>query len=173
MKKKHLILAVLAIVLVLCASIGTTLSYFTTYSDAKGGYVIHLSPRTEITEDVDGNIKKIQILNNGLSDEDTGSFPIFVRVKVFNGTDCTTESVNSAGWEYSAEDGYYYYQNVIYAGERTAFLNIEVKATESAAAGDVIDVIVVYEYVPAVFDSNGNPDSNTAWAMGNIKLIAG
>ncbi len=39
MKKRTLILAVLAVVLVLSASIGSAVAYFTTYATARGGYV--------------------------------------------------------------------------------------------------------------------------------------
>ena len=57
MKKRTLILAVLAVVLVLSASIGSAVAYFTTYATARGGYVIHLGGRTEIEEDIVNNRK--------------------------------------------------------------------------------------------------------------------
>ena len=44
MKKRTLILAVLAVVLVLSASIGSAVAYFTTYATARGGYVTGPSP---------------------------------------------------------------------------------------------------------------------------------
>ena len=48
MKKRTLILAVLAVVLVLSSGIGSAIAYFTTYATARGGYVIHLGGKTEI-----------------------------------------------------------------------------------------------------------------------------
>ena len=65
MKKRTLILAVLAVVLVLSASIGSAVAYFTTYATARGGYVIHLGGRTEIEEDIVNNRKTVRIAVSG------------------------------------------------------------------------------------------------------------
>ena len=178
MKKKHLVLAVLAIVLVLCSSIGAAVAYFTTYSDARGGYVIHLGHKTTIKESVEGSTKTIQIANVADPASDAGKYPLFIRVKVFAGTDCEIdETKTSDGW-LKAEDAYYY-QDVLYAGDGeetglTTPLSIKVKAaSDTVEAGDVIDVIVVYESVPAVFTPDGSPDFSTAWTTGKITPING
>ena len=181
MKRRHFILAVLAIVLVLSASIGTTLAYFTTYSDAKGGYVIHLGHKSELKEDWVEGKKEIRIGNTANSENDVGKYPIFVRVKVFVGTDLTLGDPEGTNWEKSGE--YYYYQSALYCAlepsvdteSQTYPLKVEVKAVEGKEfkAGDTADVIVVYESVPAVFNANGDPDITTAWATGTITAING
>lgn len=181
MKKRHLILAVLAAVLVISASIGTSLAYFTTYSDAKGGYVIHLGHKTTIEEEVEGSTKVIRIQNKADTTEEDGKYPLFVRVKVFSGSDCTAEldsNKSSSGWTQSGD--IYYYQDPLYAGVEpkapqniTNPLYIKVNATNTnVKAGDTIDVVVVYESVPALFTANGDPDLATAWATGTISPIA-
>lgn len=180
MKKRYIILAVIAVVLVISSSIGVTVAYFSTYSDARGGYVIHLGHETEIKEEIDGSTKVIQIANSANTEDDIGKYPLFVRVKVFAGSDCkATLEDKTSGW-YVA-DGIYYYGNTLYAGKEgsnpnglTTPLYIKVNATNTnVKAGDIIDVIVVYETVPAVFTTNGEPDFATAWATGNITVING
>ena len=176
MKRRHLVLAVLAIVLVLCASIGAASAYFTTYADAKGGYIIHVGHESEIHESVDGTVKSVQIQNIANSAEDVGKAPIFVRAKVYYGTDCTVE-VSGSGW---TQDGnVYYYEEPLYAGTEnaavqaddaknnsmTTILTVDVKpASETVKEGDTIDVIITYDSVPAVFTASGAADRSASWA---------
>ena len=170
MKKKHLFLAVLAVILVLSSSIGATLAYFTTYSNARGGYVIHIGNKTEIHETVEGKIKSVQIENTS---EDY--YPVFVRVKIFAGSDVNV-SVDDGQANWAKEsDTVIRYTKALLPKELTDKLEIKVNAVKDRTykAGDTIDVIVVYESVPAVFSSDGSPDFNKAWATGDIHVING
>ena len=180
MKKRTLILAVLAVVLVLSASIGSAVAYFTTYATARGGYVIHLGGRTEIEEDIVNNRKTVRIFNRAQSDEDIGKYPVFVRVKAFADSDGTLDYDANAGslWQ-PRNDGYWYYQKAIYAGTSEhpegavtdpAFL-VDVKANRTLKEGEILDVVVVYDSIPAVFNADGSPDLDTAWATGDIQVV--
>ena len=101
MKKRSYILAVLAVVLVLGASIGSAVAYFTTYADARGGYVIHLGGRTELLDELVQGQKVVQISNIANTEDDKGKYPVFVRVRAFHdSTFC-----HGAGCE---GDGYYH-----------------------------------------------------------------
>ena len=182
MNKRTLILAVLAVVLVLCSGIGSTVAYFTTYSNARGGYVIHLGGRTEIEEKISNNRKTVQIFNRAETDDDIGQHPVFVRVKAFTDSDGTLDySANTSGlWQQKA-DGYWYYQNPLIAAKTAstagavtdpAFI-VDIKLNRELKEGEYLDVIVVHESVPAIFKADGSPDLDTAWATGDITVVNG
>ena len=84
MKKRDAILAVLAVILVLSASIGAASAYFTSYAEARAGYVVHMGYETVIDEDVEGNVKTVRITNQAGQGTAAGTYPVFVRVKVYN-----------------------------------------------------------------------------------------
>ena len=199
MKKRTLILAVLAVVLVLSASIGSAVAYFTTYATARGGYVIHLGGRTEIEEDIVNNRKTVRIFNRAQSDEDIGinnrktvrifnraqsdedigKYPVFVRVKAFTDSDGTLDYDANTGslWQ-PRNDGYWYYQKAIYAGTSehpegavTDPFVVTINLNRTLKEGEELDVIVVYDSVVAVFNADGSPDLDTAWATGNIQVV--
>ena len=182
MKKRHLILAVLAVVLVLSTSIGAAFAYFTAFTEAKGGYVIHLRDETEIYEEWKNGQKVIQIGNKARTNDDIGKYPVFVRVKIYAGSDVSITEPTDTGWVKDSE-GYYRYQSALYCGNPPAVdtnslttpLNVKVDAVsgQEYKVGDTIDVIVVYQSVPAVFMANGEPDLDTAWATGNITVLNG
>ena len=149
MKKRTLILAVLAVVLVLSASIGSAVAYFTTYATARGGYV---------------NI---------------GKYPVFVRVKAFADSDGTLDYDANAGslWQ-PKNDGYWYYQKPLYAGTAahpegavTDPFVVTINLNRALKEGEELDVIVVYDSVAAVFNADGSPDLDTAWATGDIQVV--
>ena len=175
MKKRTLILAVLAVVLVLSASIGSAVAYFTTYATARGGYVIYLGDRTEMEEHISNNRKTVQIFNRAQSAGDIGKYPVFVRVKAFTDSDGTLDySANTGSLWQPRNDGYWYYQKAIYAGTSEhpegavtdpAFL-VDVKANRTLKEGEILDVVVVYDSIPAVFNADGSSDLDTAWATG-------
>ena len=175
MKKRTLILAVLAVVLVLSASIGSAVAYAT----ARGGYVIHLGGRTEMEEDIVNNRKTVRIFNRAQSDEDIGKYPVFVRVKAFTDSNGTLNYDANAGslWQ-PKNDGYWYYQKPLYAGTAahsegavTDPFVVTISLNRALKEGEELDVIVVYDSVAAVFNADGSPDLDTAWATGDIQVV--
>lgn len=163
MKKRQLVLFALAIALVLCSTIGTSFAYFTTYVTAKGGYVIQASPT--ITEPVIDKAKNITITNSA------GASPIFVRVKVLCGEEFVSAlTVEGDGWS-EGSDQYYYYGTPLNGGESTTVLLAKIgDLPERIKDSEDFNIIVVYESVLAVYDSQGNADISTSWANGNIKI---
>ena len=169
MKKKHLVLAAMAIVLVLCSSIGTAIAYFTTYAGGNGGYVIHLGHKSVI-HDVYTDVKQISIQNVADGPEDVGKYPIFVRAKVYHGTDSIVTPTEYANWRPVGE--YFYYLDPLYADQNPSAMSttstLKLKVYPNPAAdikpGDLVDVIVTYQSVPAMFDANGNPNMEKSWA---------
>lgn len=185
MKKIHGFLAVLAIVLVLSASIGAASAYFSTYADAKGGYMLHLGHETEIHEEVDGTVKSVRIQNIADAAEDIGQYPVFARVKVYHGSDCTVTVTGADGnWE-EKEAGVYYYRLPLFANDpaspasgfdwETSVLTADVQpADPDLKAGDVIDVVISYDTVPALYTTGGAPDLELSWqGAGALHVING
>ena len=179
MKKRTLILAVLAVVLVLSASIGSAVAYFTTYATARGGYVIYLGDRTEMEEHISNNRKTVQIFNRAQSAGDIGKYPVFVRVKAFTDSDGTLDYDANTGslWQ-PKNDGYWYYQKPLYAGTAahpegavTDPFVVTINLNRALKEGEELDVIVVYDSVAAVFNADGSPDLDTAWATGDIQVV--
>ena len=181
MKKKQLFLVVLAVVLILGASIGSTIAYFTTYAGGNGGYVIHLGHQSKI-HDVYTDVKEIRIQNVADTADDVGKYPIFVRAMIYHGNDSIVNPVASENW--TPEGEYIYYELPLYADleanypsamSTTSILKIDVQPNPDAdlKPGDLVDVLVTYQSVPAVFDPNGNPLRALAWAnQADIKDIA-
>lgn len=172
MKKRDAILAVLAVILVLSASIGAASAYFTSYAEARAGYVVHMGYETVIDEDVEGNVKTVRITNQAGQGTAAGTYPVFVRVKVYYGSDCAVNVPKTANWSKSGGNGEIVcsYDLPLYTGETTGpteglKINVSVADGAEVKAGDPIDVIVTYESVPAVFNADGSPDPTTAWSI--------
>lgn len=173
MKKRTLILAVLAVVLVLSSSIGSAVAYFTTYAKARGGYVIHLGGKTEITEEWLQGEKVVRITNVPDSENDKGKHPVFVRARAFFDSSLKISYASDQEGAWKEDGAFCYYQTALYAGDTSSPLKIRVfaKEGEKFKAGETADVVVVYESVPAVFKADGSPDLETAWKTGDITVI--
>ena len=74
---KKLVLSIVALVMISTLGIGKALGYFTTHTNATGGYKMDLGfTDTKIEEDVDKDGKHVVITN-------VGDYDCFVRIKVF------------------------------------------------------------------------------------------
>lgn len=137
MKMKNIFLLALSIVLILATSMNSALAYFTTYAEAKGGYTIHLGG-TNIEEQFSNWTKHVTITS------EPNSQPVYVRAKAFAGGQYEL-SYGGKGWT-QGDDGYYYYDEILRAGEATTELLIKINdVPESAVEGDHFNVIVIYE----------------------------
>ena len=167
MKMKKWIPFLLAVLLVLCSSIGTAVAYFTTYATARGGYVLRLGEETEIQEEFSDWTKHVVVTSG------KDSSPVFVRVKAFSGKKYPLV-ISGSGWT-AGSDGYWYYNSVLEGGSATSQLDIQIKdvPTKEAKSGDEVNVAVVYECVLAVYKADGSPDPDTAWDQGDVKVIEG
>lgn len=162
------LLTCLALVLLLGASVGPSHSYFTTYVTALGGYTLYLeNVDTDVWDDVEGNVKSVQILS-------TGEDECYVRVRLFypEGLDIV---VNAPGWTYYPEDGYYYYDAKLgpkgseNPSDKTSMMTITIDAKEGLDLD--YDVIVVSECIPVLNREDGTPWPNTPENPGwNLKM---
>jgi len=170
MKKKYLILTVILAVLVMGASIGGTMSYFTTYCDAKGGLPIRLGYSTRIKEEFSGKEKRVAVVN------EAGSVPVAVRAKVFYADD-VEPTISGTNWtqtlpaNWKLQDGdedYWYYTGILNAEDpenkeqaetdfTTEILSVKFEWPEDPQQGDNFDIVIVYESTPVKYMEDGTP----------------
>lgn len=152
MRKRNLILVILVLALIMCASIQPAIAYFTTYVNAKGGYRVTVGDTTKIHEKIKGQDKEVVIHS------DTDSAPVYIRAKVLY-TGKNEPVVSGENWVEDS-DGYYYYSNILEGGGDTSTLKVTMQdlvtgedATEDLNDGDSFSVVVIYESTPVRYRS--------------------
>mgnify|MGYP000006444151 FL=1 len=147
--KKPLIMAAAALALTGTLAVGSAMAYFTTYTTAGGGVTMNMGfTETIPNETVDKDGKHVTITN-------TGDYDCFVRVTAFAPMKLTYTTPNG-GWK-AKDDGYWYYEGVLPAGETTPELNISYKFPEGKDKPEEFNIVVIQECTPVLYDENGNP----------------
>ena len=169
MKKKiTLLLAILAVCSVAVAGIGSARAYFTTYVEAKGGRQIRLGDQTSIKENYSSWEKDLQIENN-----ETSPQAVYVRARAIAGQDYKLV-VAGEGW---TKDGdYWYYGEAVPPGGATSILNVKIQDKETgedpvAEPNESMDVVIVYETIPAYPDSY-DEDGNLTYEPADWSVLA-
>ena len=161
-KKKILLTAALAAVLVAVLAVGSTLAYFTAHTEAKGSAEVKLGYKTEITEEFKDMQKIVTITNNKDSKE-----PVWVRARAYSAFGLTYEGDGS--WTGPDKDGFYTYKDPLAPGESTATpLTVSISAPAADADTEEFNVIVTYECTKVLYDEDGNrlaPDWSLAVKM--------
>lgn len=149
LNKKTLGLAGAALFLTAGLSVGSAMAYFTTYTQVSGKVPLDLGMTTIIPDEtVDNWTKHVKVQN-------TGDYDCFVRVRAFAGTRYQDKLIYSGDNWTLADDGYYYYSQIVEAGASTEdVLDIRIPYEESE--GQDFNVIVVQESAPVIYDENGN-----------------
>ena len=138
---------------ILLAGVSATSAYFTTYTTTSGSGSIELGNITHIVEETEGHIyrKDIQIQN------EEGSGPVFVRVKLFYGDRSDLSFELGEGWSLGT-DGFYYYDDALEATQSTSVLRVSIaRVGADAEKPQDFNVVVVAESTPALYDEQGNP----------------
>ena len=152
MKKKFHKSKKLTLILTLILSMGLgfaaerVYAYFTTYATAKGTVPVSLGTRTELTEEYADWKKTISVKN-------TGDVTVYVRVKVFGGSQFTI-TAEGTNWSLGT-DGYYYYSLPVAVGETTENIVASIEKTTDVTSS--FNIIVVQECTPVMYDEDGNP----------------
>lgn len=148
--KKPLIMAAATLALTGTLAVGSAMAYFTTYSTAGGGVTMNMGfTETIPNEEVDENGKHITITN-------TGDYDCFVRVKAFAPVELTYNAPDG-GWTDSG-DGYWYYDEVLPAGETTSHeLNITYKFPSGDEKPEEFNIVVIEECTPVLYQEDGTP----------------
>ncbi len=148
MKKNRMLLAALAALLILTASVGSALAYFTCYTLKSGERPITVRPTTTITEEFDSWTKRVSISNTGA--------PCFVRLIAYAGEGITLTSTD-ADWQQEA-DGYWYYRKILGTNDVTSVWNGHITGIPDAPRdGDTFNVAINYEYTPVLYREDGTP----------------
>ena len=154
--KKTFGLAALTLALALTVSVGSALAYFTTYTEVKGEVTMELGyPKTDIEEFVVDGQKEITLLN-------TGDYDCYVRVKALTG-DAYKENITYSDvdgkWTPGA-DGYYYFNDIVAAGETTSQINVgftfPVKEEGQEPPAD-FNIIIIQECTSVLYEEDGTP----------------
>lgn len=99
-------------------------------------------------EEIDEKGKHVSIKNEG-------DYDCFVRVKAFAPV-ALTYLAPDGGWQ-AGDDGYWYYESVLPAGETTKQkLNISYQFPSGDGKASEFNVVVIQECTPVLFDANGN-----------------
>lgn len=144
------LLSSVAAMLVLGTAAAPSMSYFTTYVEAKGSIPIQIEEVIpEFEEKYEGGIKTITVHNKGEG-------PCYVRLKAFAGSEIALAYAGD-GWTQES-DGYYYYSAVLQPGDDAAQLMITI--THGETLDHSYNVTVVQEAAPIFYDEAGNVAAN-------------
>ncbi len=148
MKKSKLLLVALALMLIVSVSVSSASAFFTAYERVQGVGTIFLAPSTEITEEPPDpkNGQKVVTVSNS-----SENMTMYFRAKVFTSADY---SVSGTGWS-SGAGGFYYYADPVEPLSAAEPLTVNFELPDNAADGDEINIIVVYETIPAVPTETG------------------
>ena len=153
MNKKKIIMIAAALLLVGSIAVKPAMAYFTDTHTASG--VVKFG-HYEITphEEVHGMTKTITV-------ENTGDYPVYVRVKVIAGSTVklSMNSSSSTNWSKN-DDGYYYYSEKLVPSKESEQLWIDIDA--SGETLDSINVIVVEEASKVGTDGKATWDATTS-----------
>ena len=138
-KKKHLLLAAAALLMISAVAVKPAMAFLTDSHKTEGTSMVHLEEHhIEIIpkERIDKDIKVISV-------ENTGELPVYARVKVVAGRTqgLVFDKDKSEGW--TEKNGYYYYDSLIEVGKTSKDLYVMVDPKNSA--DETFNVVVVAE----------------------------
>ena len=158
--RRKLIVAAIATIMILAVSVPNALAYFSTYARIKGTAPLHLGEEVHFSEGPSEEGNKLITLAN---DEDGDD--VYVRVKAFAVGDVLDNLTYKGpdGWTESREEDHvvYTFERPLAAGET---VSLELIVDADATGRDDFNIVVVYEYCPAIGDT---PD----WNGENIHII--
>lgn len=154
MKRKYLLLAAAAAVLISCAGIDNAMAYFTSYVTAQGSKTIHLGDTTTIEEPKVSEWTKHIVVRSK-----AGSKPVYVRARAFAGEQYQLDYSSESGKWTQNDDGYYYYSDILAATEEEDAVADELLVHIGNIPEDAEDfnVVVIYESTPVLYDAEGKP----------------
>lgn len=152
MKKKHIFLAVCAVALLLFGTAGSAWAYFTTYVEARGTLEISLEDVTTVEEEFNSWTKHVAVAS------DADSEPVYVRARAYCGSQYELIYTSADNKWTPNSDGYYYYSDILYGGEKTSELLVRIEnVPEDVKDAAEFNVAVIYETTPVLYDESGNP----------------
>lgn len=178
MKRKSFVLTVLVLALVLSATVGSALAYFTANASAEGSVPVKVGGGTQMKEEV-GSWQKVITISYDTSDPNNTQ-PVYVRFRAFGPTYSNGEgalTVTGDGWT-QVGDWYYYNQALDPEHPDASLITVAIKEMSRAQydkfleEGDGLDVIVVYESAPALYKEDGSLMDPWAEAVWTQKVVS-
>lgn len=159
MKRKGIVTAGLAVALVLGAAVAPATAYLTGNDEALGRVSVGpLADQVYIEEDVEG-LKKTVTLT-----ADPKSGPVYVRMRAYTGSEheqyLRYVPDDEGLWVGPDDEGWYNYAAILGPGESANGLVVELDGLPEGmllTEGDSVNVVIVYEYTPVLFDEDGEP----------------
>ena len=152
--KKPLVLAAAAIALTGSLTVGSAMAYFTTYATAGGGVKMNMGFTTTVPDEkIDEKGKHVTCLPSTIRCQIRQCH----RRKCFDSDETIIIAfIDDGGWQ-AGDDGYWYYESVLPAGETTKQeLNISYQFPSGDEKASEFNVVVIQECTPVLFDANGN-----------------
>jgi predicted ribosomally synthesized peptide with SipW-like signal peptide len=164
MKRRYIILSLLAVVLVLGLSVGHAWSYFTDNTMAEGSVTLSIKPDTTITEEWEPETQtKSVIIHNKSS-----VVPVWVRARAYIPKQLNGKA-SGTNWTGSSVEDWFVYDlggQPLPPNGDTQPLNVSFTwpdkydpATNPTGpqTGDELNIVIVYECLPASYDADGKP----------------
>lgn len=154
-----------AVMLVMSASMGAAWAYFTTYTAARGGMVLHMGHEEKVEEHYKDWKKTINIKSTA------DSRPVYIRARgYYAGEGELTYSSESGNWVMRGD--WMYYTRTLSPGESLADsgdeLVVQIPVPQNAKDKDAFNVIVVYETMEALYGENPSSSKPLSWDDGAV-----
>jgi len=158
-KNIKLLAACLLAVAIIFTTVKGTLAYFSDYENAAGKKPVHLYIETRIDESIDTNDNKHVTIAN------TGETPMIVRVRAFYKGDFVNYTDEEGKWTQLGD--WWYYTEVLQAGESTSELFIEV--IKEKAPEFNFDIVVIEESERVVYKDGKITPKAADWLFKDYK----
>ena len=168
--------ALVALVLILCVTIGGTLAWITAQTNAVTNTFTPATVSVDIDEQFDGTTKSNITVRNEQTDS---NIPAYIRAAVVvnwvnsenhvvPGPDFDLPTTLGQNWVLNTTDGYYYYTSVVDPGKSTSSLfgNAEITEPSNKPNGARLQVTILAEAIQAAGEtSNGTKAVVDAWGV--------
>lgn len=145
--RKKILIGFIALMMLAMVSVPSALAYFSTYAKVKGSAVVNLQYQVEFTENHGDDDEKVITLTCTKGD-------VFVRVKAYAVDEVLDlmDFENQEEWISSIGNGCLIFEHIGALAEGdTVTLNLYVNGEKLER--EIFNVIVIYEYVPAIGDT--------------------
>lgn len=153
MKRRNLLLAALAVVLVLSAGIGTASAYFTARLVTYGGHVVELgsSGTTEVYERFSQWTKHVTVTSAADSE------PAYIRIRAYYGSSYSVAYNGNGAWS-DGGDGWWYYNSILQPASSTDEFDVTItNVPTDVTEGDEFNIVVIYESTSVRYRADGTP----------------
>ena len=174
MKKRRILLALLALALAVTTVLPAAMAYFSTNARTDGHLTLKLGGTTTIDETFANMVKTVTIAATGEAQ------PMWVRARAYVAAPFTVTYEASEGWTVD-DDGWYYYEKPLasYTSPLPDWLTdeadplkvtIHAEGIEPEDLPEGFEVPVVYQTTPVQYNEDGTPKEMTTEALWSVPV---